>query len=80
MPEVSRAGEDHTGATFVCEFDGGIIANAASGLDHRGRSCIQSQLDPIGEGEEGIAGDGAARQRETLTLGRVDRDPDGVYA
>jgi hypothetical protein len=60
VPEVAVLGEDHRHAGGVAGVDHVGVAFGAAGLDHRGGAGLDRQLGAVGEGEEGVGGDGGA--------------------
>jgi hypothetical protein len=54
VPEVPVLREDHRDASALAGLDHLGVAFGAAGLDHRGGACLDRQLGPVGEGEEGV--------------------------
>ncbi len=60
VSEVARAGEDHGHAAFVGGGDDFFVADGAAGLDGAGGAGVGGGEESVGEGEEGVAADGAS--------------------
>src|SRR3989442_12397636 len=69
-------GEDHGHAVRVGGADDLLVARAAARLDDGGRARGGRLLEPVGEGEEGVArGDGAAGRDAEPIGGRARSAP-----
>src|SRR3989442_5101293 len=65
----SDAGEDHGHAVRVGGADDLLVACAAARLDGGGRARGDRLLEPVGEGEEGVAREDGAAERDAEPLG-----------
>ncbi|MPL60780.1 hypothetical protein SDC9_06342 [bioreactor metagenome] len=63
VAEVPHAGEHHGQATLVRRVDHFLVAHRAAGLDHAGGARLDRLEQAVGEGEEGVRGDGRALRR-----------------
>jgi len=62
VPKVAVLGEDHRHASPVAGGDHLAVAFGATRLDHAVGAGLDRQLGAVGEGEEGVGGDGGAGQ------------------
>jgi hypothetical protein len=60
VPEVAVLGEDHRDIALLAGLDHLGVAFGAAGLDHCGGAGLDRQLGTVGEGEEGVGGQGGA--------------------
>ena len=60
VPEVAVLGEDHRHAGPLAGLDHLGVAFGAAGLDDAGGAGLDRQLGAVGEGEEGVGGQGGA--------------------
>ena len=78
MPEVAAAGEGHRRASLRDGCDHVLVAARATRLDDRRRARVEGDLRAVGEGEEGVGGEGRSCG-VVSELGRLlDRDPHRV--
>jgi hypothetical protein len=60
VPEVTVLREDHRDASLLAGLDHLGVALGAAGLDDGGGAGLDRQLGAVGEGEEGVGGEGGA--------------------
>src|SRR4029077_8522686 len=68
VPEVAHAGEHHRDAVRVGGADDLVVARAAAGLDDRRDPGRDALLEAVREGEERVAAERGAGQRDAEAL------------
>src|SRR5690606_32302830 len=70
VPEMPLAGQDHGQALLVGRRDDLFVADRSAGLDDRGGAGVGRRVEPVAEGEEGVAGAGPTDGPPVGLLGR----------
>src|SRR3990172_1134492 len=77
MPEVAHAGEHHGDTALIGGGNHLVVAQAAAGLDHGGRTGIDDHVEAVAEREKGVGSRHRTRERQFRVL-RLDGSHTGT--